>query len=211
MIELRATSVGRTRSSSPRGKNCSLVACVPSRSLKSKQGQFVSTVEVGSSAGNARSDSSSPSRTQVCRIRCNRRACSRTLHRQSGVAYEVQELSVELGQQVQAGQLLAKLSNHQSLYVVGHAFKREASFLEQAAQERRPIDIEFAEDDGGSLARICSRPFRFAICRIRSTRKAEPSTSSSRLRINRDPTRSRAKRFWFGDFVLANERDCMCR
>jgi len=63
------------------------------------------------------------------------------------LAYEVQELSVELGQQVQAGQLLAKLSNHQSLQIVGHAFKREASFLEQAAQEGRPIEIEFAEED----------------------------------------------------------------
>jgi len=65
------------------------------------------------------------------------------------LAYEVQELSVELGQQVQAGQLLAKLSNHQSLFVVGHAFKQEAPFLERAAQERRAIAIEFAEDDGG--------------------------------------------------------------
>ncbi len=68
-----------------------------------------------------------------------------------GIAYEVQELTVELGQQVQAGQLLAKLSNHQSLYVVGHAFKREAPYLEQAAQERRR-EIEFAEDDCESLA-----------------------------------------------------------
>ena len=32
----------------------------------------------------------------------------------NGFRYEVQELSVELGQQVQAGQLLAELSNHQS-------------------------------------------------------------------------------------------------
>lgn len=62
------------------------------------------------------------------------------------VAYELQELSVEMGQQVQAGQLLAKLSNHQTLYVIGHAFKREASFLEKAAAESRPIEIEFAED-----------------------------------------------------------------
>src|SRR6056297_1557287 len=65
----------------------------------------------------------------------------------SEVAYEVQELSVEMGQQVQAGQLLAKLANHQSLYVVGHAFKREASFLEQAAKEGRLISIEFTEDE----------------------------------------------------------------
>ncbi|MCG8651509.1 MAG: efflux RND transporter periplasmic adaptor subunit [Pirellulales bacterium] len=62
------------------------------------------------------------------------------------LAYEVQELSVELGQQVQSGQLLAKLSNHHALYIVGHAFKREAAFLEQAAQKQRPIDVEFAED-----------------------------------------------------------------
>ena len=66
------------------------------------------------------------------------------------LAYEVQELSVELGQQVQAGQRLAELSNHRSLYVVGHAFKREATFLEQAAQERRPVEVEFVEDEGGS-------------------------------------------------------------
>ncbi|TWU34863.1 hypothetical protein Poly41_40060 [Novipirellula artificiosorum] len=63
-----------------------------------------------------------------------------------GIAYEVQELSVELGQQVQAGQLLGKLSNHGALYIVGHAFKREAPYLEKVAQEQRSIDVEFAED-----------------------------------------------------------------
>ncbi len=64
------------------------------------------------------------------------------------LAYEIQELKVELGQQVQAGQVLANLSNHQSLYVVGHAFKREASLLEQATKEQYAIDIEFSEDRG---------------------------------------------------------------
>ena len=62
------------------------------------------------------------------------------------VSYEVQELSVELGQQVQAGQLLAELSDHHSLFVVGHAFKREAVYLEQAAQHKHPVRVEFAED-----------------------------------------------------------------
>lgn len=66
---------------------------------------------------------------------------------ENGFAYELQELSVELGQQVQAGQLLAKLSNHRMLYVIGHAFKREAALLDQAAQEKRPIEVEFAEDN----------------------------------------------------------------
>lgn len=62
------------------------------------------------------------------------------------IAYEVQALAVELGQTVQAGQLIAELSNHRHLYVVGHAFKREAGWLERAAQEGRPIEIEFADD-----------------------------------------------------------------
>lgn len=66
------------------------------------------------------------------------------------LAYEIQELKVDLGTQVQAGQLLAILANHHSLYVAGHAFKREAPNLERAAQQGWPIDIEFAEDDPAS-------------------------------------------------------------
>lgn len=63
------------------------------------------------------------------------------------IAYEVQDLPVDLGTQVQAGQLLAVLANHSSLYIEGHAFKREATYLEQAAQQGWPIEMEFAEDD----------------------------------------------------------------
>lgn len=68
-------------------------------------------------------------------------------NREKVVAYEVQELKVDLGQQVQAGQLLSVLSNHHSLYIEGHAFKQEAPYLEQAAQNGWPIQVEFAEDD----------------------------------------------------------------
>jgi membrane fusion protein, heavy metal efflux system len=66
---------------------------------------------------------------------------------QNPMAYEVQELKTDLGQQVQAGQLLSVLANHHSLFIEGHAFKREAPFLEQAAQNGWPIQVEFAEDD----------------------------------------------------------------
>ncbi len=66
---------------------------------------------------------------------------------ENAVTYEVQELKVDLGQQVQAGQLLSVLSNHHSLYIEGHAFKQEAPYLEQAAQSSWPIQVEFAEDD----------------------------------------------------------------
>ena len=64
-----------------------------------------------------------------------------------GLAYEVQELNVELGQQVQAGQLLSTLANHRALFIEGHAFKREASFLAKAAENKWPIRCTFAEDD----------------------------------------------------------------
>ena len=68
----------------------------------------------------------------------------------SDIVYEVQELKVDLGTQVQAGQLLGVLSNHGLLYIVWHAFKREASSLERAAREHWPIRVEFAEDDAAS-------------------------------------------------------------
>ncbi|APZ96443.1 efflux RND transporter periplasmic adaptor subunit [Fuerstiella marisgermanici] len=64
-----------------------------------------------------------------------------------GFAFEVQELNAELGQQVQAGQLLITLANHSSLYLEGHAFKREAPYLEKAAQNGWEISVEFAEDE----------------------------------------------------------------
>ena len=61
--------------------------------------------------------------------------------------YEVHELKVELGQQVQAGEALCLLSNHRALYIEGHAFKREASYLEKTVQNGWPVNVEFSEDD----------------------------------------------------------------
>jgi len=62
---------------------------------------------------------------------------------------EVQEVKVQLGEQVQAGQVLAMLANHQLLYVEGRAFKSEAALLETAAQNAWPVKVEFAEEAGG--------------------------------------------------------------
>jgi multidrug efflux pump subunit AcrA (membrane-fusion protein) len=100
------------------------------------RGQFVSTVEV------------------VAPPRVPQRAKLVTIQQtaflegdDTGFAYEVQELNAELGQQVQAGQLLITLANHGSLYLEGHAFKREAPFLEKAAQNGWRLSVDFAEDD----------------------------------------------------------------
>jgi multidrug efflux pump subunit AcrA (membrane-fusion protein) len=117
--------------------------------LVQQEGQFVSTIEVTAPpplAGQIASIGEPNNPVQQASLITDSASPNE-------VAYEVQELSVEMGQQVQAGQLLAKLSNHQSLYVVGHAFKREASYLEKAA-ENRPVEIEFAEDEAGDWPKI---------------------------------------------------------
>lgn len=61
--------------------------------------------------------------------------------------YELQELKVQLGEQVQAGQVLATLANHRLLHIEGRGFKGEASLLARAAENRWPVEAEFAEDD----------------------------------------------------------------
>ncbi|MFO0840928.1 MAG: efflux RND transporter periplasmic adaptor subunit [Gemmataceae bacterium] len=62
-------------------------------------------------------------------------------------AYEVQELKAQLGEQVQAGQVLGMLANHRLLYVEGRAFKGESALLARSAEGGWPVEAEFAEDD----------------------------------------------------------------
>jgi multidrug efflux pump subunit AcrA (membrane-fusion protein) len=63
--------------------------------------------------------------------------------------YEVEELKVKPGEQVQAGQVLAYLSRHQSLYVEGRGFKSELPLLARAAERGWPLTATFAEEEKG--------------------------------------------------------------
>mgnify|MGYP001825616368 CR=1 FL=1 len=107
------------------------------------KGNFVSTIEVVAPPQRGITGSEQPERQSAVT------QANFVINDSAGkpIAYEVQSLAVELGQTVQAGQLIADLANHQHLYVVGHAFKREAGFLEQAAQAAREIEIEFSDDN----------------------------------------------------------------
>jgi biotin carboxyl carrier protein len=67
---------------------------------------------------------------------------------QFALSYEVQELKVQVGEQVQAGQALCTLANHQVLLIEGRAFKQEAPLLEKVARQSWPIRAEFAEEAG---------------------------------------------------------------
>lgn len=63
--------------------------------------------------------------------------------------FEVQELTVELGQQVQAGQTLCLLANHQVLAIEGQAFRDETPLLERSVKEGWPVEVDFQEDAAG--------------------------------------------------------------
>jgi membrane fusion protein, heavy metal efflux system len=67
-------------------------------------------------------------------------------HQPSTINYEVQELKVDLGQQVQAGQSLCTLSNHQVLAVEGRAFRDETPLLERSVTEKWPVAVDFQEE-----------------------------------------------------------------
>jgi multidrug efflux pump subunit AcrA (membrane-fusion protein) len=63
--------------------------------------------------------------------------------------FEVQELKVHLGDQVQAGQPLCVLSDHRRVMVEGRAFPAEAAAVGRAAAERRPVAATFAGEAPG--------------------------------------------------------------
>lgn len=63
-----------------------------------------------------------------------------------GDGYEVEELKVNLGEHVQAGQALATLANHANLYVEGRGFKQEMPLLTRTAEEGWPVRAEIPEE-----------------------------------------------------------------
>lgn len=71
----------------------------------------------------------------------------------SSPTYELQELKVELGQQVQAGQTLCLVANHQKLAIEGRAFRDETPLLERSVREGWPVEVDFQEEttDWGTL------------------------------------------------------------
>lgn len=116
----------------------------PDQIEKVETGQFVTTIDVVAPPPLASMSEPTPAIQPV----------ALTSSESNGPLYEVQELSVELGQTVQAGQSLATLADHTSLFIEGHAFKSEATNLERAAQNGWPLRIEFAEDDAESWPAI---------------------------------------------------------
>lgn len=58
-------------------------------------------------------------------------------------SYELQSLKVELGQQVDAGQVLCKLADYRSLLIEGRGFRKDLSWIQRAANEQLPMQVGF--------------------------------------------------------------------
>ena len=65
-------------------------------------------------------------------------------------AFELQELKIGLGQQVQAGQTLCLLADHDALAVEGHAFRDETASVEKTVREGWQAEVDFDEEAAGS-------------------------------------------------------------
>jgi membrane fusion protein, heavy metal efflux system len=57
--------------------------------------------------------------------------------------FEMQELKVQLGQQVDAGAVLCFLADHRSLMIEGRGFKEDMPLIQEAARQKLPIEVEF--------------------------------------------------------------------
>jgi cobalt-zinc-cadmium efflux system membrane fusion protein len=61
---------------------------------------------------------------------------------------ELQDLKVDLGQQVQAGQTLGFLADHHALAIEGRAFRDELPLIERSVRAGWPVEVDFREGTG---------------------------------------------------------------
>jgi multidrug efflux pump subunit AcrA (membrane-fusion protein) len=62
-------------------------------------------------------------------------------------SFEMQELKIELGQQVELGQVLCSLADHRVLMIEGRGFKGDMPLVQGAARDGRNIEVEYDEPD----------------------------------------------------------------
>lgn len=63
--------------------------------------------------------------------------------------FELHQLKVELGQQVEAGTVLCLLADHRALMIEGQGFKKDLPLLQKAAREHYPIQVAFEVSESG--------------------------------------------------------------
>jgi membrane fusion protein, heavy metal efflux system len=93
-------------------------------------------------------------------------------------SFELQELTVEAGQEVRAGESLCQLSDHEFLSIEGSAFRDETLLLERTIKEAWPVQIDFQEIQGADWPPIEQS---FVIRHVANT--IDPVTRTFKFRI----------------------------
>jgi cobalt-zinc-cadmium efflux system membrane fusion protein len=65
-------------------------------------------------------------------------------------SFDLQTLKVELGQQIEAGQLLCTLADHRALLIEGQGFKKDMPLIQRTAKEQLPINVGFEVEEGNN-------------------------------------------------------------
>ena len=116
-----------------------------------KQGKFLTSIDIRAPFREKQAGSSSTDIATSLNRGSTLKVASSDVSAESEAAqeaqfFEVQDLISELGHQVQPGEQIAVLSDHQRLNVLGHAFKREAGNLERVMEKGWSIDVDFVDD-----------------------------------------------------------------
>ena len=88
-------------------------------------------------------------------------------------AFELHELKVELGQQVEAGELLCNLADHRALLIEGRGFKEDLPLIQAAAKNGWEIDVEYEIEPGGDWPPL---PAKLRIHHVANTIDVESRT-----------------------------------
>jgi cobalt-zinc-cadmium efflux system membrane fusion protein len=87
--------------------------------------------------------------------------------------FELHELLVELGQQVDAGTVLCTLADHRALLIEGRGFKDDMPLIQQAVRENWDVDVEFEHRSGPTWP---AAPTEFRIHHVANTIDADSRT-----------------------------------
>ncbi len=119
--------------------------------------------------------------------------------------FELHELKVELGQQVDAGTLLCTLADHRALLIEGRGFKDDMPLIQQTVRDSWDVDVEFEQRSGPTWP---AAPTKFRIHHVANTIDADSRTFAFFLSLenqwqayNRDGQTRLLWRFRPGDRV----------
>jgi hypothetical protein len=101
------------------------------------QGHFVTEIEIRApSAETSRGDVAGAAASQTTDLS------------QHPFRFEMKLLKVELGQQVESGEVLCTLADHRMLLIEGRGFKKDMPLIQDAARKNFPIQVVFEVSEG---------------------------------------------------------------